>query len=162
MLCSKEFYSTFIETPLGPMIAIADDVSLYLLEFADKKSLEHGNIVKGTPPPIISIKCELKSYFDKTLQNFQTPICMVGSDFQKKAWEELRRTPYGETRSYLNQATNLGKPTAFRAVANANGANKLAVIIPCHRIIRSNGALGGYAGGIEKKEWLIRHENLYE
>lgn len=76
-------------------------------------------------------------------------------------WQELINIPYGETRSYLNQAKALGKPTSYRAVANANGMNQLAIIVPCHRIINSNGELGGYGGGLHRKEWLIEHERKF-
>ena len=82
----------------------------------------------------------------------------MGSPFQKIVWEELMRITFGETRSYGDQAAAMGKPTAYRAVANANGANQLAIIIPCHRIINTNGELGGYGGGISRKKWLINHE----
>lgn len=83
---------------------------------------------------------------------------MLGSDFQKKVWQELLKIPHGETRSYAAQVAAMGLPTAIRAVPNANGANQLAIIIPCHRIINSNGALGGYGGGLARKEWLLQHE----
>ena len=85
----------------------------------------------------------------------------MGSDFQKSVWAALRKIPPGETRSYLDTAKAVGKPTAFRAVANANGANQLAIIIPCHRVINNNGELGGYGGGISRKQWLIDHEKKH-
>ena len=83
---------------------------------------------------------------------------MVGSSFQQTVWKELIKIPYGETRSYAMQSITIGNPKATRAVANANGANQLAIIIPCHRIIRNNGELGGYGGGVHRKKWLIDHE----
>jgi O-6-methylguanine DNA methyltransferase len=87
---------------------------------------------------------------------------MHGSPFQKLVWNELLNIPYGETRSYLEEANAIGKPTSYRAVANANGANKLAIIIPCHRIINNNGEIGGYGGGIARKKWLLEHETRYK
>ena len=87
---------------------------------------------------------------------------MFGSDFQQKVWQALLKIPYGETRSYAAQAAAMGFPKATRAVANANGANQLAIVIPCHRIINSNGALGGYGGGVARKEWLLQHEAKYK
>ena len=86
---------------------------------------------------------------------------MLPSSFQKKVWSVLQNIPLGRTRSYLNIAQSIKKPTAYRAVANANGANQFAIIIPCHRVINANGALGGYAGGISRKQWLIDHEKKY-
>lgn len=160
--------SSWIETELGPMIAIADDEGLYLLEFAERRGLEPEiqrltlkkkcMILPGSNGPIQSITLELGAYFDGTLFSFKTPYHVLGSPFQKLAWEELMRIPYGQTRTYKDQAESIGNPTAYRAVANANGANQLAIVIPCHRIINSNGAIGGYGGGIMRKQFLIDHE----
>jgi AraC family transcriptional regulator, regulatory protein of adaptative response / methylated-DNA-[protein]-cysteine methyltransferase len=160
--------SSWIDTPLGPMTAIGDEEYLYLLEFADRRRLEREEgrlriktkaaIVPGLTDPIRSIESELKSYFNGVLTKFKTPLLFFGSPFQKLVWDELIRIPYGQTRSYLEQAELIKKPTAYRAVANANGANQLAIVVPCHRIINSNGALGGYGGGITRKQWLIDHE----
>ena len=162
--------ASWLDTALGPMIAIADDESLYLLEFVDRRGLEReierlrkktkSAIIPGSTKPIISIEAELKLYFEGTLNEFKTPINLLGSPFQKQVWHELTQIPYGETRSYSKQAETIGNPTAFRAVANANGANQLAIVIPCHRIINLDGSLGGYGGGIARKKWLIEHERL--
>ncbi len=164
----KVFKASWIDTPLGPMLAIADEEALYLLEFVDRRGMEReverlrnktkSAIIPGSSPPILSIEKELNDYFAGHLQQFVTPIHLMGSPFQQKVWQELLRIPYGETRSYSKQAEVLGKPTAFRAVANANGANQLAIIVPCHRIINLDGNLGGYGGGIARKKWLIEHE----
>ncbi len=118
-------------------------------------------IIPGSTKPILMIEEELKLYFNGTLQKFNTPIYLLGSPFQKMVWQELINIPYGKTRSYLNQAKALGKPTSYRAVANANGMNQLAIIVPCHRIINSNGELGGYGGGLHRKKWLIEHERKF-
>lgn len=164
----KILKTSWIDTPLGPMLAIADEQELYLLEFVDRRGLEReverlrnrtkAAIIPGTTFSISSIEQELKDYFNGHLKHFKTPLYYMGSEFQKKVWQELTCIPYGETRSYSRQAEMLGKPTAFRAVANANGANQLAIIIPCHRIINLNGDLGGYGGGLSRKKWLIEHE----
>jgi AraC family transcriptional regulator, regulatory protein of adaptative response / methylated-DNA-[protein]-cysteine methyltransferase len=155
------------------MLAIADEKALYILEFVERRGLEqeieqlknkiHAEIIPGNTAPIRSIIKELKAYFAGQLQDFKTPLHILGSHFQQAVWQELIKIPYGETRSYAEQARAINKPTAYRAVANANGANQLAIIIPCHRIINSNGKLGGYGGGIMRKKWLIEHErkNLY-
>lgn len=160
-----------IETQIGPMIAISDNDGLYLLEFIGRKGLEReverlklntkGVIVPGITDPIRSITLELKSYFAGALTEFKTPLHIMGSPFQKLVWEELMRIPYGQTRTYAAQAAAIEKPTAYRAVANANGANQIAVVIPCHRIINSNGNLGGYGGGVTRKQWLIDHEKKH-
>lgn len=144
--------AAWIDTLLGSMIAIADESALTLLEFVDRRGLEREKtksaIVPGTTPIIDSIERELQEYFEGKLMQFKTPLLLLGSPFQKQVWQALQNIPPGETRSYLEIAKSLGRPTAFRAVANANGANQIAIVIPCHRVINSNGELGGYGGGI--------------
>ena len=151
----KILKASWFDTKLGNMITISDNDGLYLLEFVDRRGLERkierlrlktrASIILGITCPIDSIQNELKLYFDGTLTEFKTPIHLLGSPFQRLVWEELIR-PYGHTRSYLEQAELIGKRTAYRAVANANGANQIAIVIPCHRIINSNGDIGGYGG----------------
>jgi len=160
--------ASWIDTPLGPMLAISDEKALYLLEFVDRRGLEReierlriktkSVIIPGKTNPIRSIEVELKSYFEDGLKEFKTPLYLIGSPFQKIVWAELMRIPYGTTRSYSSQAASIGQQKAYRAVANANGANQIAIVIPCHRIINTNGDLGGYGGGILRKKWLIDHE----
>lgn len=161
--------ASWIDTRLGPMIAIADEAGIYLLEFVDRRGLEReverlriktkAAIIPGVTDPIKSITLELESYFEGKIKEFNTPpLHLLGSPFQKLVWDELMRIPYGTTRSYMAQATSIDKNKAYRAVANANGANQLAITIPCHRIINSNGDLGGYGGGIARKQWLLEHE----
>ena len=163
--------ASWLDSPLGPMLAIADESALYLLEFVERRGLEreierlrlkmHAAILPGKTNPILSIEEELHAYFAGQLKSFKTPLHLLGSPFQRQVWEALLTIPYGETRSYAEQAVAMGKPTACRAVANGNGANQLAIVIPCHRIINSNGALGGYGGGIARKQWLLDHEKKY-
>lgn len=160
--------AAWLDTPLGPMIAIADEEALYLLEFVDRRGLEReverlrkktgSAIIPGVTKPIRQIENELKLYFEGTLSQFKTPIHYLGSPFQKHVWDELKLIPPGQTRSYSDIANAVGKPSAFRAVAQANGANQLAIIIPCHRVINANGELGGYGGGLTRKRWLLNHE----
>lgn len=171
MILTSILKTSWLDTPLGPMVAIASDDALYLLEFVDCRGLEREverlqqrtkfAIIPGTTAPIISIRQELKAWFDGELKVFKTPLVLLGSPFQKSVWEALCRIPYGETRSYLEQAAMIERPSACRAVANANGANQLAIVIPCHRIINSNGDLGGYGGGIARKQCLIDHERQH-
>lgn len=165
---SKVLKASWIDTRLGPMVAIADDKVLYLLEFVDRRGLEReverlriktrSAIIPGTSEPLRSIEAELTAYFDGKLTRFHTPYTLLGSPFQQDVWHELLQIPPGETRSYAEIAASLGKPTAYRAVAQANGANQLAILIPCHRVINTSGELGGYGGGISRKSWLLQHE----
>lgn len=165
---SKILKASWLDTPLGPMLAIADEQALYLLEFVDRRGLEReverlrqkikSTIIPGHTQPISSIESELAQYFNGKLREFKTPLFFLGSPFQRLVWEELINIPYGQTRSYSDLASAIGKPSAFRAVAQANGANQFAIIIPCHRVINTNGELGGYGGGLMRKKWLISHE----
>ena len=169
MLTSKkEYYQAVLDTPLGPMLAIGDEKALYLLEFVDRRGLEReiarlskktqSAITPGSSPPILSIEKELSAYFKGKLTEFTTPLFYFDSSFQKKVWEELKKIPFGQTRSYSDLAQMIGQPTARRAVARANSSNQLAIIIPCHRVINANGQLGGYAGGLSRKQRLLEHE----
>lgn len=160
--------ASWLDTPLGPMIAIANEDGLYLLEFVDRRGLEReverlrqktkSAIIPGDTSASSSIKKELVEYFDGKLKIFKTPIFLMGSPFQKQVWDELKKIPSGEVRTYSQIAQAIERPTAFRAVAQANGANQLAIVIPCHRVINTNGDIGGYGGGLTRKEWLLNHE----
>lgn len=163
--------AAWFNTVLGVMLAVADERELYLLEFLERRGLTREierlyhkgfAIVPGTTEPLESIQTELDAYFAGTLRQFQTPYRMFGSVFQQAVWQTLCQIPYGETKSYAQQAAVMGKPTAYRAVANANGANQLAIMIPCHRIIASDGSLGGYGGGLTVKQALLIHEQRYK
>lgn len=157
-----------IETPLGTMIACADDNGICMLEFSDRKALPtelkeiskhfNANIIQGENPHFKILEQELVEYFAGKRQIFTVPLSLVGTEFQKKVWEVLRGIPYGTTRSYQQQANILGNPKAVRAVANANGLNKISIIIPCHRVIGTNGTLTGYGGGIWRKQKLLELE----
>ena len=165
---NKVLKASWIDTILGPMVAIADEQALYLLEFVDRRGLEReverlrqktkSAIIPGHTKPISLIESELKEYFEGTLKVFKTPLFFLGSPFQIRVWEELQKIPPGETRSYSDIAVAIERPSAFRAVAQANGANQLAIIVPCHRVINANGEIGGYGGGLKRKQWLLTHE----
>jgi AraC family transcriptional regulator of adaptative response/methylated-DNA-[protein]-cysteine methyltransferase len=116
-------------------------------------------IIPGHSQAISSIEEELNQYFDGKLREFKTPLFLLGSSFQKRVWEELKKIPYGQTLSYSGLAAAISSPMGSRAVAQANGANQFAIIIPCHRVINTNGELGGYGGGVIRKKWLIHHES---
>ncbi len=157
-----------IETPLGTMIACANENGICMLEFSDRKALptelkeisKHfdANVVQGENPHFKTLEKELEEYFEGKRKDFTVPLAPVGTDFQKKVWEILRTIPYGTIRTYQQQADTLGNPKAVRAVANANGLNKISIIIPCHRVIGSNGTLTGYGGGIWRKQKLLELE----
>jgi O-6-methylguanine DNA methyltransferase len=155
-----------LPTPIGTMVAIGDEKQLYLLEFADapkcKQKMRHLQAHEGpATSPLISIENELEQYFTGALQVFETPLYIEGTTFQKNTWQALQNIPYAETASYAGIAHTLGMKSGFRAVAQANGANRFAIAIPCHRVISSDGTLGGYSGGIMRKKWLLAHERLF-
>lgn len=164
----KILKASWLDTVRGPMLAIADENALYLLEFVGRCGLEkeieklkqrtRSVIVSGRTKPINLIESELKRFFEGKLTEFKTPIVFCGTFFQTQVWEAIKKIPLGETRSYSDIASAIGKPTAFRAAAQAIGSNQLAIIIPCHRVINMNGKLGGYAGGLAHKEWLLTLE----
>ncbi len=160
--------SKLINTPIGAMIAMADEHALYLLEFTNRRGLELEvdrmrkklgcAIVPGNNAILQQTEIELAEYYSGTRQKFDIPLSDYGTDFQKTVWNALRTLPYGETCSYAALAKMVGNENAVRAVARANGANQCALIIPCHRVIGSDGSLTGYAGGLARKEWLLAHE----
>jgi len=165
------------DTKLGSMVAIADNEFLYLLEFLDRPKLNDSikklnlklkpklkiksNIIFGITDPIKSIIKEIRCYFDGNLMEFKTPILFLASSFQNLVWRELMFIPYGFTKSYKEQSINISSPNASRAVAKANSSNQLAIIVPCHRVIASDGGLRGYSGGLDRKKWLINHEKNF-
>ncbi|GLS24973.1 bifunctional transcriptional activator/DNA repair enzyme AdaA [Marinibactrum halimedae] len=161
-----------LETPLGPMFACASKEGLCLLEFVERKMLEteltdlqrrlKARIITGHNPYIDHIKKELTEYFAGSRTHFTVPLHTPGTEFQQTVWQALQAIPYGHTASYQQQAISIGKPKAVRAVASANGMNRIAIVIPCHRVIGKDGSLTGYAGGLERKRWLLDHEANYD
>ncbi|RJE81908.1 bifunctional transcriptional activator/DNA repair enzyme AdaA [Paracoccus onubensis] len=161
----------WIDTPLGGMIAIADDEALHLLEFIDRKALPEGlrklsgfvggRIGLGRSAVIDRVEAELNAYFEGNNPRFSVPVQLHGTDFQRRVWQQLRRIPAGETCSYAQLAGDIGQPTATRAVARANATNRIALVVPCHRVIGADGTLTGYAGGLWRKEKLIETERAY-
>ena len=164
----NKIYRKEIESPLGKILLCADEQGICLLDFFDGKALEtqlkqiekslKSKIEEGESPFFQLLEEELKLYFKGELKQFSVPLNPIGTDFQRKVWEELRKIDYGQTISYQQQANNLNIPKSVRAVANANGQNKISILIPCHRVIGSNGKLTGYAGGIWRKEKLLQIE----
>ena len=160
-----------IETPLGSMLALADKEGLRLLEFVDRRGLERElvalrrrlkcPIVPGNSGTLDETARQLGEYFAGNRMKFDLPLAPVGSDFQRRVWAELQRIAPGQTRSYAEMAKRLGLPKAPRAIGRANGSNMLAIVIPCHRVIRADGSLCGYAGGIWRKQRLLEHERKF-
>jgi AraC family transcriptional regulator, regulatory protein of adaptative response / methylated-DNA-[protein]-cysteine methyltransferase len=157
-----------LATPLGRMLALADAEGLRLLEFEDRRGLPReiadlrsslgAAVVPGASTALDSIERELAAYFAGRLREFRTPIVLEGTPFERAAWKALLAIPFGETRTYAGQAAALGKPKAARAVGRANGRNKLAIVVPCHRVLGVGGAPVGYAGGVWRKERLLALE----
>ncbi len=157
-----------LETPLGPMFACASDQGLCLLEFVDRRMLEteFGDLQRylkrpiliGTNPHLEQVKQELAAYFAGKRTQFEVALHHPGTAFQQQVWLELQKIPFGVTTTYQHLAALIDNPKAVRAIASANGYNRLAIIVPCHRIIGKDGALRGYGGGLERKRWLLEHE----
>ena len=157
-----------IATPLGPMVAGSIDGDICFLEFADRRMLERQlktlsrrlrcRFLPGMSPVLDSLARELDAYFDGRLEQFTVPLRVPGTDFQRAVWNALAEIPYGQTRSYADIAESLGRPTAVRAVACANGDNRIAIAIPCHRVIGKDGSLTGYGGSLWRKQRLLELE----
>lgn len=158
----------WIPSPIGPFLGGVRDDGICLLEYADRRGLEHqlgtlrdrcrGALVPGGHPRLGQLQEELAAYFAGTRREFSAPVTPRGTPFQERVWEELRRIPYGETLSYEDLARRVGRPTGQRAVAQANGLNRIAILIPCHRVIGKDGELTGYGGGLWRKRLLLELE----
>jgi len=160
-----------IPTPLGDMLALASGTGLCLLEFADgtahlerelaQVQAAHGPAAGGPSTVLDQVQAELDGYFAGQRQRFEAPLDPVGTPFQLRVWHALLAIPYGATWSYGQEAQHIGQPAAARAVAAANGQNKIAIVVPCHRVIGGNGALTGYGGGLPRKRWLLDLERQH-
>jgi AraC family transcriptional regulator of adaptative response/methylated-DNA-[protein]-cysteine methyltransferase len=158
----------WIESPLGPLIAGANEQGVCLLEFTDRRMLEaqldtirrrfRCALVPGKNEHINRLRTELGEYFAGARRAFEVPLSYPGTEFQIRVWRELLAIPYGETRSYEGMAAAIDAPHAVRAVGRANGSNRIAILIPCHRVIGKDGTPVGYGGGLWRKRWLLDHE----
>jgi methylated-DNA-[protein]-cysteine S-methyltransferase len=150
---------TVIDSPYGPLTLVADDGVLCGLYMTDQRHRPpeetFGDRDDG---PFREAEEQLKAYFDGELKEFTLELRLQGTPFQRTVWDQLRRIPYGETRSYGELARRLGRPGAARAVGAANALNPLSILVPCHRVVGAAGALTGYAGGMAAKAWLLAHE----
>jgi O-6-methylguanine DNA methyltransferase len=153
-----------LETEIGTLVAIVDNDSLIMLEFAEPERFEPQFAALGvrvSKERVLlhdHIETQLAEYFDGSRKHFDVPLKLIGTDFQKRVWSELLRIPFGETRSYGDLARTLGDPDCVRAVGMANGANRLAIVVPCHRVIGADGSLTGYGGGLWRKKRLLELE----
>ena len=153
------------ESPMGPLVTAATDQGICLLEFTDRRMLEAQfetlrklfscAIVPGENEHITQLREELAAYFKGALRQFSVPLVYPGSQFQIRVWNELLQIPYGETCSYEELANRIGSPSGQRAVGHANGLNRIAIVIPCHRVVNKDGKLGGYGGGLWRKQHLL-------
>lgn len=156
---------SWVRSPLGPLVAGATTDGVCLLEFSDRRMLEaqFATIrkrfaapgVPGSNSHLETLRSELERYFAGTLREFSVPLVYPGTAFQRRVWEQLLTIPYGRTRSYQELAAAIGDPKAVRAVGRANGMNRVAIVIPCHRVINKSGDLGGYGGGLRRKQFLL-------
>ncbi len=147
-------HRAYYESEIGLIEITGTEDGILSVDFVEDKSVDNPRI-----PPLLK-RCvkQLDEYFGGTRREFSVKLLPEGTDFQKKVWNELIKIPFGETRSYKDMAASIGNIKAVRAVGNANGKNKIGIIIPCHRVIGNNGKLVGYGGGLWRKEWLLKHE----
>ena len=168
---STDFVSlAWIQTPLGTMVAGATPDAVCLLEFMDRRAIHAqlaalerhfaAPLLPAESPLIEGLRAELAEYFAGKRRSFDLPLVFPGSEFQRRVWTALRSIPYGETRSYAELAREIGEPKAARAVGSANGKNRIAILIPCHRVIAADGGLGGYGGGLWRKLRLLETEGV--
>lgn len=161
-------FARWIDSPLGAILALADDTGLYVFDWVDRRGLEREivrlraktkfAIVPGNHAVLDLAATQIGEYFDGKRLTFSLPFAHRGTDFQRRVWDALLQIPTGETRSYAAIAQEIGEPKAVRAVARANGDNFRGIVIPCHRVIGSDGSLTGYGGGLARKQWLLDHE----
>lgn len=150
-------YATYYKSPLGPIEIIGTHESILKLNFAE-------DMLPGDHELSFCMKAcvkQIDDYFKEKRKEFLLNLQPQGTDFQRLVWQQLEKIPFGKVVSYREIAIAIGKPTACRAVGSANGKNPIAIIVPCHRVIGTDGSLTGYGGGLWRKEWLLRHEKGY-
>jgi methylated-DNA-[protein]-cysteine S-methyltransferase len=152
---------SYCASPFGELLLTSDGEALTRLSLPEPRSgvacqprAEWARDEAG----LRDVAAQLRAYFEGELRHFEIPLRLVGTEFQRAAWEQLTRIPFGATISYSEQARGMGRPGAARAVGAANGRNPIAIVVPCHRVIGANGSLTGYGGGLDRKQWLLEHE----
>lgn len=153
-------WTTTTPSPVGPLLLAGDDDGrLTHLLFVDPGAAAPAPPgARSDAAPFADVIGQLEEYFAGLRQDFDLPLAPAGSEFQRSAWRALQDIPYGETRTYAQQALAIGRPSAVRAVGAANGRNPISIVVPCHRVVGSGGALTGYGGGLDRKRWLLDHE----
>jgi AraC family transcriptional regulator of adaptative response/methylated-DNA-[protein]-cysteine methyltransferase len=158
-----------LDTPLGTMRVLSSDEGISMFDFPFRRMATPiyqrvtagANVLGGKNEHTLLLEHQLALYFGGQLQSFSVPLAPVGTPFQQRVWAALLAIPFGSTATYMKQAIALGDPLAIRAVASANGANAIAILIPCHRVIGADGSLTGYGGGLPKKQFLLSHEGKF-
>ncbi|KKC48244.1 cysteine methyltransferase [Paenibacillus sp. D9] len=150
-----------LDTPIGVLMIVGTDEGVQSILFSDEDQVPEP-IRPDTPRALIDCRLQMEEYFRGERRRFTFPCAAQGTDFQKNVWQALTDVPYAHTVSYKDIAVAIGNEKAIRAVGSANGKNRLSIVVPCHRIIGSSGALTGYAGGLWRKEWLLRHEKAID
>ncbi|WLR55173.1 methylated-DNA--[protein]-cysteine S-methyltransferase [Mesobacillus subterraneus] len=156
-----KIYKLDYESPIGVIEIISTDEAISSILFSEKERMEN-YLQPGTPSVLAECYTQLDEYFKGNRRDFSFPYQFHGTYFQKTVWEALKEIPYAETGSYKDIAISIGNEKATRAVGSANGKNKLSIVLPCHRVIGSNGKLTGYAGSLWRKEWLLQHEKSFK
>ena len=151
-------YSCYFDSPAGRLLLAASDDGIIRIAFHSQLTGQDIDCPEASQKHLVQLKSELKEYFEGKRNSFDVPLVLHGSEFRKKVWKAVSEIPYGKTVSYLELSKTLGQPEAIRAVANANAHNPLLIVIPCHRVIGSNGELTGYAGGLPQKRFLLELE----
>ncbi|MBL6750347.1 MAG: methylated-DNA--[protein]-cysteine S-methyltransferase [Nevskia sp.] len=150
-------YYSLLPSPIGDLLLLSDGEHLTGLYMRNPRVADG---CKRDDAGLAPARAELRAYFAGELREFAVPYALAGTPFQRRVWSELARIPYGTTISYGELARRLGDPKASRAVGLANGRNPVSIVVPCHRVIGADGSLTGYGGGIERKQWLLRHEGV--
>lgn len=152
-------HTVFMQSPIGVIEIVGNSEGVSSILFKDDVSLA---ISETIPRELNNVVTQLQEYFEGKRSTFNMKISPKGTDFQKRVWNELLNIPFGKTLNYQQIANKLGDPKVIRAAASANGKNPISIIIPCHRVIGSDGSLTGYAGGLHRKKWLLEHENPWQ
>ncbi len=156
---NEDNYYDYFESPLGELLVVGDGQHLTGLYLPSHKGAEQPDASWRRDSALFApVRSELQEYFAGQRRTFDVPLHPAGTPFQQRVWQELVRIPFGTTISYAELARRIGRPTASRAVGHANGQNPISIIVPCHRVIGANGRLTGYAGGLDKKRWLLDFE----
>ncbi|ASA96713.1 MULTISPECIES: methylated-DNA--[protein]-cysteine S-methyltransferase [Anoxybacillus] len=149
-----EKHVVYYESPIGWLQIVGTNEGIERIDVVERGEDQNEKVAE----PLMQSLEELEQYFQKKRTSFSMPLKLVGTPFQLRVWEALQTIPYGQTVSYADIAKQIGQPKAVRAVGNAVGNNPITIVVPCHRVVRTGGGLGGYAWGIERKKWLLTHE----